>query len=555
MALQQLQLDKLCCSLCLDLLKDPATIPCGHSFCLSCIERRWSEQETGKGYSCPTCTQTFTPKPVLVASVTFSALVEEVKLTRLQSILPDHCYATPEDVACDICKGRKVKSVKSCLVCRASFCELHLQPHCDSPAFSKHRLVLPCSNLAQSICPRHDEVVKMFCRTDQQHICLLCSMDEHKHHDTVSAAAERTKKLNELKLLHEKLHQTIKDREKDIAALQVEIEAINDSADKTVKDSEQVFKELQLLIENKGFEVKAQIICRQEMEVNRVKTLQEKLEQEILALRQKDAELEQLADTHDYTQFFCKYQSLSCLCESPNSSTTIMDIGLLKYFSNVTAGLTETRDNLLDMLSDEWAKITQKVSEVDVLLPVKQPSTREDFLQYARQMTLDPDTVNSGLLLSEGNRKVTVAREKQCYADDPDRFTDSLQVLSRHSVSGRCYWEVDIGKGAVSLAVSYKSIPRMGDGSAFGSNDKSWALNCFDKSYYFRHNNTRTFIAGSLCDKVGVYVDHRAGTLSYYGVSKTMTLLHTVQTEFIEPLHAGLGLYWVRDSAQMCKLN
>ncbi|XP_024657019.2 tripartite motif-containing protein 16-like [Maylandia zebra] len=544
MAQKGVQLDRetFSCSICLDLLKDPVTTTCGHSYCRNCIKSFWDEEDRKGSHSCPQCRKTFIPRPVLEKNVMFAALVEQLKKTGLQAAPADHCYAGPEDVACDVCTGRKLKAIKSCLVCLASYCEKHLQPHYDAAPLKKHKLVAPSKKLQDNICSRHDEVMKIFCRTDQQSICYLCTMDEHKGHETVPAAAERTEKQKELEVRRLNIQQRIQEREKDVKLLQQEVEAINGSADKAVEDSEKMFTELIRLIQKRSSDVKQQVRSQQETEVSRVKELQEKLEQEIAELKRKDGELEQLSHTEDHNQFLHNYPSLSALSESTHSSS--INIRPLSYFEDVTAAVSETRDKLQDILREEWTNISLTVTEVDVLLSPAEPKTRAGFLKYSHEITLDPNTANTHLLLSEGNRKVTFMEQQQSYSDHPDRFTGWYQVLSRESLTGRCYWEVEWRGGGVFIAVAYKNISRAGLGyeCLFGYNNKSWALYCDTNRYIFLHNNVHTDLSGPRSSRVGVYLDHRAGILSFYSVSETMTLLHRVQTTFTQPLYAGLCL-------------
>ncbi|XP_022617500.1 tripartite motif-containing protein 16-like isoform X2 [Seriola dumerili] len=544
MAQKEVQLDQetISCSICLDLLKDPVTIPCGHSYCINCIKSFWNRNDEKKIYSCPQCRQTFTPRPVLVKNTMLAVLVEELKKTGLQAAPADHCYAGPEDVACDFCTGRKLKAVKSCLMCLASYCEKHLQPHYDVAPLKKHKLVEPPKKLQENICSRHDEVMKMFCRTDQQCICYLCSVDEHKGHDTVSAAAERTERQRELQLRRQQIQQRIQDRDKDVKVLQQEVEAINGSADKAVEDSEKIFTELIRLMEKRSSDVKQQIRSQQKTEVSRVKELQEKLEQEITELKRKDAELKQLSHTEDHNQFLHNYPSLSRLSESTDSSS--INIRPLSYFEDVTAAVSQLREKLQDILRDTWTNISLTVTEVDVSLSQPEPRTRADFLKYSQEITLDPNTANTYLLLSEGNRKATLMSQQQSYSSHPDRFVDYCQVLSRESLTGRCYWEVEWRGGGVNVAVTYKNISRSGswDECVFGFNDKSLVLHCYKNCYEFWYNNVETPVSGPRSSRVGVYLDHRAGVLSFYSVSETMTLLHRVQTTFTQTLYAGLSL-------------
>ena len=557
MAQQEVQLDResFCCSICLDLLKDPVTTGCGHSYCRSCINTHWDKGEERGSYSCPQCRQTFTPRPVLVKSTMLAVLVEKLKKTGLQAAPADHCYAGPGDVACDFCTGRKLKALKSCLNCLASYCEKHLQPHLQTAPLKRHKLVEPSEKLQENICSRHDEVMKMFCRTDQQCICYLCSVDEHKDHDTVTAAAERTERQRELGLRRQTIQQRVQDTEKDVKLLQQEEEALNGSADKAVKDSEKIFTEMIQLMKKRSSDVKQQIRSQQQTEVRRVRELQERLEQEITELKRRDHELKQLSDTEDHNQFLHNYPSLSPLSESTHSSS--FRIRPLRHFEDVAAAVSQVRGRLQDILRETETETLQIVSQVDVLLSQPEPQTRADFLRYSQEITLDPNTAHRRLLLSEGNRKVTRMSKERSYSDHLDKFTGWSQVLSRESLTGRCYWEVEVGvRGGVRVAVTYKDISRAGgsDECMFGFNDKSWSLYCDRNSYNFYYNSIETPVSGRVSSRVGVYLDHSAGVLSFYRVSDTMTLLHRVQTTFTQPLYAGVWVY-PGSTAEFCKLK
>ncbi|XP_057187498.1 NACHT, LRR and PYD domains-containing protein 3-like isoform X3 [Triplophysa rosa] len=180
--------------------------------------------------------------------------------------------------------------------------------------------------------------------------------------------------------------------------------------------------------------------------------------------------------------------------------------------------------------------------------------------KYAYDLTLDPNTANVHLVLSEENRKITRVIESQSYPDHPDRFDECLQVLCGESLTGRCYWEVDWGGREADVSVSYKGICREGRNNDcwFGYNKKSWSLICSPYRFTACHNNKKTFISAPSppSNRVGVYVDWPAGTLSFYSVSDTHTLthLHTFNTTFTQPLYAGFGVYF-NSSVSLCKMT
>ncbi|XP_016119746.1 stonustoxin subunit beta-like, partial [Sinocyclocheilus grahami] len=167
-------------------------------------------------------------------------------------------------------------------------------------------------------------------------------------------------------------------------------------------------------------------------------------------------------------------------------------------------------------------------------------------------LTLDPNTAHTRLILSDENRKITRVEDHQTYPDHPERFDVAHQVLCVESLTGRCYWEAEWSGYKAAISVSYKGINRKGGSDCeFGSNDKSWSLICSNNRFTVWHNDNYTVIPAvcSSSNRAGVYLDVSAGSLSFYSVSDThthtltrlhtLTHLHTLNTTFTEPLCAG----------------
>ncbi|KTF80172.1 hypothetical protein cypCar_00047747, partial [Cyprinus carpio] len=190
MAEARISQDEFMCPVCLDLLKDPVTIQCGHSYCENCITDCWDQEDQMRVYSCPQCRQTFSPRPALARNTMLAELVEKLKKTKLSA----DCYAGAGDVQCDVCTGRKYKAVKSCLMCQESYCQTHFDHHEEFHSRKPHKVIDATGRLQEMICQKHEKHLEMYCITDQQCICELCTKYEHTNHNTVSAAAQRTEK-------------------------------------------------------------------------------------------------------------------------------------------------------------------------------------------------------------------------------------------------------------------------------------------------------------------------------------------------------------------------
>ncbi|XP_059424609.1 tripartite motif-containing protein 16-like isoform X2 [Carassius carassius] len=512
------------CSVCQDLLKNPVTIQCGHSYCMICITDCWDQEDQKRVYSCPQCRQTISPRPALSRNIMLAEEVEKLNKRKR----PADCDAEAGDVQCDMCTGRKYKAVKSCLMCLDSYCQNHLEQHESWFKRKRHNLTDATGRLQEMICQKHEKLLEVFCRTDQKCICVLC-MDEHKNHDTVSAAAQKREKQHQLNETQKTFQQRIQQREKDLQQLRETVKSHKRSAQTAVEDSEKILTKLIRLIRD-----------QEKTAVSRAEGRLERLEQEINDLRRRDTELEQLSHTQDNIQFLQSFQSLS----APPESTDVNDdpFSSLNSFDVLRESVHQLRDKLEDFCKEELKKISDRVTFTNIV-----PRTRNDFLQYSHQLSLDPNTVNKYLRLSERNRVITATFTVQSYPDHPDRFDFWRQVLCRESVCGRCYWELEWrGDRGVHISVSYQSISRKGAGYEcfFGSNDQSWSLFCCPSSYSFIYNNIKTVLPlESISSRIGVFVDHRAGTLSFYSVSDTMSLIHTVQTTFTQPLYPGFYIY------------
>uniref|UniRef100_A0A8C9R3K8 Tripartite motif-containing protein 16-like n=1 Tax=Scleropages formosus TaxID=113540 RepID=A0A8C9R3K8_SCLFO len=523
--------DQFICPVCLDLLKDPVTIPCGHSYCTDCIEDCWDQED-----------HTFTSRPVLGRNTILAEVLEKLKKTELQAAPPEHCYAGHGDVACDVCPGRKNKAVKSCLVCLVSYCEPHLQPHYYSPAFKKHKLIDSTEQLQDRMCSLHDKLLEFYCSTDHQCVCYQCVMDEHKKHDTGSAAAVRMENQKLLDAAQREIQQRIKEREKDMEELRQAVDLLTRSAQAALEDTENIFAEMIHCIEKRCSEVKDVIRAQEKAALNQIYGLLEQVDQEIAELKKRQADLEKFSHTKDHIHFLQRVQSL---CVSPPSGELpTINISLQCPFGDMKTSLSKLNNQLDLLFKGELVKISQTVREIRVTVP----RTREHFLYYACELTLDPNTVNEYLFLSEGNTMVTWKEQSQSYPEHPERFNCWNQVLCREGLSGCCYWEVEWSGNEVRIAVSYKRIRRkanyIGCASGLGFNNQSWSFFCTPSRFSFYHNNKETAVSGPCSSRIGVYLDHRAGILSFYSISEdTMTLLHRVQTTFTEPLYPGFWVY------------
>ncbi|XP_051783858.1 tripartite motif-containing protein 16-like isoform X4 [Erpetoichthys calabaricus] len=538
--------DDFTCSVCLHTLTDPVSLHCGHSFCLKCLSDYWDQSQM---CSCPQCRHTFMLRPELNRNTLLNEVVKKLKKTGLTSPpppSPSQNYAIPGDVECDFCTGKKFRAVKSCLTCMASYCQTHLQPHFEVAAWKGHKLTDPDRNLEEKLCEKHQKSLEMFCRTEKTCICMMCAVTEHNSHEKVELETEREEKQKHLGAIRSEIRRRLEAKEKKLKETRRTVEEMKISVERVMEEHDKSFTDLIHCIEEAHKKLTEKIRKQEKREMEKAEGVMEQLEKEIEELKRREAELKELSETKDHLHFLQIFSSCCVLSDVEDSL-------------NFTVTTNFSSEDLLKELSG-LKKRLEKIGHWDILpltlsgheapiftLRPPEPQNREEFLQYFCPLTLDINTANRYLRLSEGNKKVTCEGTKAKYPDHPDRFDHCVQVLCREALTGTCcYWEVECSGDFMRIGVAYKGLSRKGDGGecSLGYNDKSCSLQWSHSKYIVSHNEKQTVISAPYSPRIGVYLDWPAGSLSFYSVSHTMTLLHRFNTSFTEPLYPGFSLLY-----------
>ncbi|XP_051783852.1 tripartite motif-containing protein 16-like isoform X2 [Erpetoichthys calabaricus] len=537
--------DEFTCSVCLDTLTDPVTIPCGHNFCLKCLTDCWDQSQES---SCPQCRENFTTRHALRRNNLLNEVIKKLKKTTISPPLPPtrppQNYAGPGDVECDFCTGKKFRAVKSCLTCPASYCQTHLQPHYEVATLKHHKLVDPDRNLKEKLCEKHQKSLEMFCKTDHMCICMMCGVTEHNGHKMVELEMEREEQQKQLGATLSDIKRGLEEREKTLKETRRAMGKMKMSVVREVEENEKSFTALIRCIEEAHRKLTERIREQEKREMEKAKGVMEQLEKEIEELKRREAELKELSESKDHLHFL---QTFSSRCVLPAHGDSLSFTVTADFSSEdlrkELSGLTKSLEKI-----SQWDIMTRTPSahEAPVFaLQPPEPQSRDDFLKYFCPLTLDINTAHRVLRLSDGNKKVTWEGTETEYPDHPDRFDSCYQVLCREALTGtRCYWEVECSGDVMMIGVAYKGLSRKGVGveCGLGYNDKSWSLVCYHSKYSVLHNKMKTVISAPYSPRIGVYLDWPAGSLSFYSVSHTMTLLHRFNTSFTEPLYPGFWL-------------
>ncbi|XP_051790794.1 E3 ubiquitin-protein ligase TRIM47-like [Erpetoichthys calabaricus] len=310
--------DQHTCSACLVVLQDLVAIPCGHSFCMVCIDVYWKQSGTEGIYTCHQCRQTFDLKPPFNRNATLADVTATLKGV-LVSEAPSQSYAGPDDVPCDVCTGRKLRAEKTCSSCMHSYCETHLRPHRESEDLKTHKLEEPSGSLKDKLCTKHQKVLESFCRTDEICVCLLCEEAEHNGHEMVTPDMERSVRQSLLENRMAEMKKRIEEKEKKLEETKETVVRIQSSAKREVQEHEESFASLLQSIERLRSEISCLIRDYEQREVRKAEALMGQLKNEIKELKRRDADLDEFSKTDNHIYFLKRFPSIFSISEDADA--------------------------------------------------------------------------------------------------------------------------------------------------------------------------------------------------------------------------------------------
>ncbi|XP_056433227.1 E3 ubiquitin-protein ligase TRIM38-like [Gadus chalcogrammus] len=504
------------CPICLDVFSSPVSTPCGHNFCRTCITKFWDEQAQCK---CPVCNELFHNRPDLKVNILVSEMAAQFKTSVRVKEQP--CVESGE-VPCDVCTGTQLKAVKSCLMCFTSYCQTHLEPHQRVAVLKKHQLVEPLDHLEERMCKKHDRLLELFCRTEQVCVCQFCTEGDHRSHPVVPLKEEYEVKMAQLGNIESEVPQMIQERKQKIKEIKDTIQLSKKDADREIADGLQALTALMRCIEKWQEDFNKTIQEKLKSTEKQAEDLIKELEQEIKDLTNRSSEVKQLSQTEDHLRFLQAFRSLKG--PPPTRDWTTVEVRPPSYVG--------TWRRSLDQLEETLNMEIRKLCDDDDLKRVQ---------QYEVDVTLDPDTAASSLLLSEDRKQVHYGGPGNKLPDNLKRFTSLNCILSRQSFSsGRFYFEVQVkDKSVWCLGVARESINRKAN-IALTPKNGCWRIS-FNKDVFVFHDDpvVRVPLRAEL-QKVGVFVDYEKGLLSFYDVEARVHIYSATGCTFSEPLYPFL---------------
>ncbi|XP_051727605.1 E3 ubiquitin-protein ligase TRIM7 isoform X2 [Ctenopharyngodon idella] len=557
---------ELTCSICLDLFSQPVSTPCGHNFCQGCIGGYWASSSIS---SCPLCKRVFEERPELSINRVFAHIAQKYKemhyggppqaKPRQKAAMTGASLSEGEQILCDVCSGMKRKAVSSCLTCTASYCEIHVLPHQQTPFYASHRLLDPHEALRGRTCQEHGRLLEVYCRTDQKCICAICVLEEHRTHTTVSVQTERASKQRLLGRTELDLQTCIDNRNAQLTEMKSKLHALQSYSQAELSEVEQLLSDVTHSVHRIRTELVGGIEERREAVIGRGQSIVSQLESKLAQLQERRGRLEAQAVSDDHIGFLQSFEEAnSPLQDSDMDLHEVEEMTLHFSLGDVKAALGEIRERLDDIRAGEvhYRHSVPSLAESESMMSVRSLRRKEWSLKdlrklklghkkvkgYLEDVTLNPTSAYPFLILSDDRKQLKRGEKLQFYRNSPQRFDVWSCALAKEGYeSGRHYWEVNVGENKDwKLGVVRESAQRK------GLFDMTPAIGYY--ALWWSGNHLRALTAPPLAKvkvtghlrRIGVYLDCEEGQVIFYN-AKTGSELYSFAAEFSEKMFPLFG--------------
>uniref|UniRef100_A0A8D2ZDT8 E3 ubiquitin/ISG15 ligase TRIM25-like n=1 Tax=Scophthalmus maximus TaxID=52904 RepID=A0A8D2ZDT8_SCOMX len=599
------------CSVCLETLKDPATLPCGHSYCLACIQSHWDKGDSKGQYSCPQCRQVFNPRPSMAKSTVLVEAMEKLRTNSLRQSSSTAASSAPPSMP------------------------VYLEVLPDVVA--RQGSVYPqLPTVDPRLCPRHNRPLDLFCQEDQECVCEVCCQHGHGGHRVFKPQDERKERQKELVQMQAEVQRRIQETEKKLNELPHVARQHKALVQALEQESTDLFADLVKTASLTGTQVGDLLVGHETSVGSQVEGQMHRLEQEVAQLRWKSEELSGLADMQDHACFLKNFLILEPLRQTGATGESVLG-HVEAMVASVRSAMKELQTSIQDACKASLAEIVTLVNHGPVAstpdgavagattadnrepagaqntvyetmtdpppLPSPrpqrsllkysdlhhaspqasappppfppppqphappatvelnpEPKSREEMLKFRFEPTMDPNTAYRRIQLSNGGHKATMRAENLNPPDHPERFDFWRQVLCTEALAGSpYYWEVEWAGQKVTVGVAYREMERKSseDKSRFGHNPQSWSLYWSGTGFSFWHDGQEKLLGSPKAKRIGVYLDQHAGILAFYRIANDQAdLIHRYQTQFTGPLYPGFR-FWAGVGAKVtvCRLD
>nr|DBA27859.1 TPA: hypothetical protein GDO54_008308 [Pyxicephalus adspersus] len=506
--------NSLCCSICLDLFTNPLSLPCGHTFCQTCIHGHWDSQNPQRDtFSCPDCRLVFTQRPEPQKNVSIQGVLDLLKKQNLRTILGASKDSGPKD--------------------------------------------------AKIICPEHNQELTFYCRTEKRCLCYKCMLKSCRNHNIEDIEEQSEKEREKLSSDVEANKQQKEDIEKQIEDWKQKSQSIEEFHNTLVSRVMTKFDQVQNTLEKCQALVVESVRCEEKAALAKVSDHLQHLQKHLQDLNKYHSDAEQLLDTKtsdaEFLQGLLLLTSVGDVPVAPDVEVcgTVQMEAVTKVLPEVTRLLQEELPNALhpekiQLGTGASSSFPDQLKTELNTNPTTMSFIRTKLYEDYRNLTFDPETANRYIEISHQDCKAThkTSLRHNNVPESPMRFKTWQVMCKEGFLDGSHYWEVEISIFFVRIGVAYGSLKRTNESeNNIGRNNCSWSLELRSMGQSVWHGNQEVALIAQKYRKIGVHLDCVAGSVTFYGIKNgDLECLHIFHSVFSERLYP---VFWIGEDVSV----